>query len=463
MVIYLGGAMLFALLFYVSSGEPVEEKELHKPEIPFYKMASWIVRKLMKKKGKEAIRERKKIEISLMILFIGFLLLPLVDFVTVQRERPVPESTLDRPEKGEGAQDYRLEVTPEDETTKEEIVITMEERLLTDEEKSTFLENARDELKQTVLGENESADEVRNKIFLPSSLQDGRVTIYWIQEPQGLLEEDGTIIEDIPESGEVLILRALMNCDGMEETCEFALHLKPRIRSEEDEFIYGLRKAVEEAARESARKDKMVLPRQINGKKINWNYPESSMTGICIAGILILAVIGYVGISQEYKKEDEERERQLLLDYPDVVFKLGMLLNAGLTIQNAFIKVAEGYRGHMEQTKDKQRKRYAYEEMLYACNEMKSGVPEAKAYENFGRRCKETRYVRLGSILAGGLQKSAEGMTTLLLKEAEQAMEERRLLARKLGEEAGTKLLFPMLLMLVVVMVILMVPALLSF
>ena len=42
-------------------------------------------------------------------------------------------------------------------------------------------------------------------------------------------------------------------------------------------------------------------------------------------------------------------------------------------------------------------------------------------------------------------------------------MTERKNNARKLGEKAGTKLLFPMILMLGIVMVILMVPAFLAF
>ena len=54
-------------------------------------------------------------------------------------------------------------------------------------------------------------------------------------------------------------------------------------------------------------------------------------------------------------------------------------------------------------------------------------------------------------------------MTDLLLEEAKEAMEERRQLAKKMGEEAGTKLLFPMILMLLVVLVILIVPAMMSF
>ena len=143
----------------------------------------------------------------------------------------------------------------------------------------------------------------------------------------------------------------------------------------------------------------------------------------------------------------------------DVVFKMGMLLNAGLTIENAFARIAEEY----QQTRDAGKPRWAYEEMVTACNEMKSGIPEAKAYERFGRRCEHTCYIRLGTILSGGLQKSAEGMTDLLLEEAKEAMEERRQLAKKMGEEAGTKLLFPMILMLLVVLVILIVPAMMSF
>ena len=48
-------------------------------------------------------------------------------------------------------------------------------------------------------------------------------------------------------------------------------------------------------------------------------------------------------------------------------------------------------------------------------------------------------------------------------QEAESACEQRRALARKKGEEAQTKLLFPMILMLLVVMILVMVPAIFSF
>ena len=55
------------------------------------------------------------------------------------------------------------------------------------------------------------------------------------------------------------------------------------------------------------------------------------------------------------------------------------------------------------------------------------------------------------------------GLCELLEQEAADAMEERKTLARKLGEEAGTKMLMPLILMLGIVIAIIMVPAMLSF
>ena len=54
-------------------------------------------------------------------------------------------------------------------------------------------------------------------------------------------------------------------------------------------------------------------------------------------------------------------------------------------------------------------------------------------------------------------------MLKILEVEAVESFEERKELAKRIGEEAGTKLLFPMILMLLIVLVIVIVPAFLSF
>ena len=72
-------------------------------------------------------------------------------------------------------------------------------------------------------------------------------------------------------------------------------------------------------------------------------------------------------------------------------------------------------------------------------------------------------YRTLSSILVQCLQKGSNGVEQVLAKEAEQAQRLRRQQAQILGEQASTRLLFPMILMLLVVFVILLVPAWLMF
>lgn len=148
----------------------------------------------------------------------------------------------------------------------------------------------------------------------------------------------------------------------------------------------------------------------------------------------------------------------MILDYPEVVNKMALFLGAGMTVKRAWRKIVEDY-GHQ---KELWGERYVYEEMKRTCYEMESGITEAESYENFGRRCGIQVYIRFGALLSQNLRKGTKGLTELLRLESIQAFDERKARAKKLGEEAGTKLLLPMFLMLAVVLVIVIVPAFLS-
>ena len=83
------------------------------------------------------------------------------------------------------------------------------------------------------------------------------------------------------------------------------------------------------------------------------------------------------------------------------------------------------------------------------------GTSEVIAYERFGRRVKLLPYLRFSSLIAQNVKKGSGELLNQL--------EERKELAKRLGEEAATKLLIPMVLMLLIVLSIIMVPGMLSF
>ena len=91
--------------------------------------------------------------------------------------------------------------------------------------------------------------------------------------------------------------------------------------------------------------------------------------------------------------------------------------------------------------------------------ELRAGVSEGAAYESFGKRAGLTDYIRLSAMLMQNLKRGNRTLLERLREEADKAGEESLQRSKKLGEEAGTKLLVPMVLLLAVVMVMVMIPA----
>ena len=71
--------------------------------------------------------------------------------------------------------------------------------------------------------------------------------------------------------------------------------------------------------------------------------------------------------------------------------------------------------------------------------------------------------MKFSSLLAQNLKKGSRELLSMLEIETKEAFEERKNQAKRYGEEAGTKLLIPMIMILLVVMIVIMYPALVNF
>lgn len=228
--------------------------------------------------------------------------------------------------------------------------------------------------------------------------------------------------------------------------------------SEEEREAQELLAEIEQYNLEKDDPDYYYLPDAWEGKSLEWRKPADT-SGALLAGLCFLAALALAAVqAQEGQRSLQKRREELLMDYPALIMKFTLLIQAGMTARRAFGKIALDYR----KRKGKKR-RAAYEEILTVCNEMDSGVSEAEAYRRFGERCGQVKYRVFSTLLVQNLQKGSRQLSDTLEREAAEAWEERKRRARVLGEAAATKLLFPMVLMLLVVMAIIMIPAFLSF
>lgn len=204
----------------------------------------------------------------------------------------------------------------------------------------------------------------------------------------------------------------------------------------------------------------VTLPENIEGKKLTYKTVQTQPIRLMPALFLLLPFILYEIARQKRKEAFENRNKQLIADYPNFVFELGLMIQCGLNVRTAWNRLTAEYEETQHKCKGYQR--YLFEEMLVTRNQIEAGVNEAAAYGAFGRRCRAHCYLKLGSSLEQNLRQGISGLEQQLDQELTQALEQRKNQAIQDGERMETKMLFPMFLLLGLVMAIVMIPAFMS-
>ena len=314
---------------------------------------------------------------------------------------------------------------------------------------------ARDLFWKQMVGENQTEDHITENLNFSPTAAGTEFTAAFRPEDFSVIGADGTLLGGRKETKTVKIF---LDIQGGEEkrSYETEVTVYPEERSEEEE----LEDYIKGAEGVNRAQEIFELPQEFKGDRLSYEEKKKEsvwpLAAICI--ILLPGIMWYMPV-QKQKEALKRRERQLLEDYPDLVLKFSLLLKAGLTIRNVWQKIGEDYDREVNRTGI----RYAYEEIWQSACRMKAGVPEREEYQNFGMRCGLHPYLRLSALLEQNLQKGNKSLLSLLQGEQIQAFEERKNQIRKLGEEAGTKLLGPMMLYFLIVLMILLIPAWLSF
>lgn len=345
-----------------------------------------------------------------------------------------------------------------EEREKESITVEVEPRELTGEESRALLKETAEKMESYIIGENASLDEVRSDLHLIQEIEDTPVTIEWELENYETLNLDGSLrLENLKEEGSLTELTARLFCGDEEEIYRAVVRAYPPLLTEEEKWQQTVEEALAASQEESSRQDQKKLPEVIDGSPVSYEERPSSPAGPALLLTLAAAVLVYIGKDQDLKKQVKERDRQMQRDYAGIVSKLVLLMGAGAAVRKAWEMIVKDYQTKRE--RGQTALRYAYEEMALACREMESGVAETKAYENFGIRCRLPCYLKLSALLEQNLRKGSKGLSQILNAEILEAFEQRKSCALSQGEEASTRLLFPMVMMLVVVMLLILVPA----
>ena len=428
---------------------------------------------------------------------------------SARQNRSIPSNLITRPGYGEAVLEETLNLTAAGEGESESVTVRVSPKAYTYKQAQILLNQAEIQLQKQLPGRNDSLDDVRFPLQLPQALMDGSISAEYTISPYGVIDDtSGAIVGDLTENGTPVTIEATLKVQELERICRYAAVVFPPVLTDREQFSAELDTALRTADSSDPTSDQIQLPAYAGDTPLSWSRPKGPfLTILSILTILLPALFWFQ--KDEKMKELAKKRRELLdLDYSELLFKLTLLIGAGLTIKGAFSRICsqqdtlqngssmpagtgtgciqhprhigsqntytqntsrkrrhESNRRHFREIKGSRpaSAHPVYGEIRILLREITDGVPEETAYENFGRRCGLPTYIKLGSLLAQNLRKGSSGLTALLEKEAFLSLQQHRTAARKMGERASMRMLFPMLLMFVDVMLIMMVPAMLSF
>ena len=356
---------------------------------------------------------------------------------------------------GEKVTEYEVSVDGEEGT----IEIEVEEQEYSEKDVQKMFREVMERLDEVILGENESFNRVEKNLNLVTTVDNYPVRIEWQLDSYSVMNLYGEIQEDNVVSGGTLVeLRGIISYRDKEAIYVQSARVYPLTRIGMDKLLYEIKNEARRIEESTRQEDSFVLPEKIGGRDITWTQKtESRWHYVLFLGIALCVYLVYRE-QERTKQERRIRAESLLRDYPGMISKFTMLLSTGTTLRSAWERIVQNY----EQAKESMGTHPVYEEMLSTLHEIQGGVSEAEAYEHFGKRCGISTYMKFGTLLSQNLRKGSKGISDLLRMEAIQSFENRKNTAKRLGEEAGTKLLIPMLGMLAVVFIMVMVPAFLS-
>lgn len=389
-------------------------------------------------------------------VLIVLTLIPAIYVLCMPRETVV--TRLERPGYGENESIYEINAVIDDNTYNLELTVSAME-IPMDELQSCF-DRAYEFILEKMPGENESLDIVRENLVFTASVPEYGMTAEYMLDSYEIINCFGDVdCTKAEEDGSRLIVCVEIQYKEFSQSYEIPVTVYPPVYDEGDNINNAVASKINEQDGDGSRY--VQLPENIHGKSVTYITTGESRAVAVVFAALCVGLILYYRKFVRRKNFLIYKEKQMSMDYSEIISKLSLLMGAGMSGAGAFAKIADDYTAAKKANKTEIR--YAYEEIVNASNRISTGVSESDAYAAFGRACRLHCYIKLGNLLSQNVMKGGDGFTQMLREEAEEAFSERKALARKSGEEAGTKLLLPMAMMLGIVLVITVVPAFMSF
>ena len=277
------------------------------------------------------------------VLFISGILLTGADAVrSVKQLQPA----IERNDYGKGSKTEVLDVKVGDTKKKIRTDIEVSERRYTTEEIQELFGRIIRRMDRLILNENQTPDHVETDLNLITEIPGEPVTVSWELDRYDVMNVKGEIQEkNIAEKGTLVKLNAVLTYTENEKeqaAYQCVVCVYPKKLSGEEKIKKTVTENMKKADEKQREQETLILPERLGKNELRYYHPFHNRGKIVLTMSIMIGILLCALQKQNEKKALEDRKKQMLKDYPDIINKLTLYLGAGMTVKRAWRKVTEG-------------------------------------------------------------------------------------------------------------------------
>lgn len=364
---------------------------------------------------------------------------------------PQPNNVIERADYQGEVEEYDIYLNDDDEETV--YTLQVSPMIYSNDQFMEEVDRIAGELEKTISGENDDLNNIYSDMKLEHKDSTGVFSLEWYSDYPEYVTSYGRVSRDGLKEDVEVTLRVEITYGDYCHSLEYIVILKADKGNDEESDIDAVEMILDEIEKEDRQTKIIELPREINGVSISlYDENQNNEMSVMVCALLVCILSVLMGRSR-VKENIKKRDNMLRVIYPIFVNKLCLLLGTGMTLKRSMSQI-------VKESKDSN---IFIQELAYTLREIDSGLDEAGAYEQLGRRLGMPQYIRMMNHISQNLRLGTRDIRIMMEEEVRLSIGDRLEYAKKKGEEASSKLLFPMIILMAVVMVVIIFPAVMEF
>ena len=361
--------------------------------------------------------------------------------------------------KGFGEGDKEIPLVLSRQGANKQYLFKIGEKEITPKEEERMFKSLFKELGKEMSGENVSLEQVKEQLNFPSSLKGYPFSLSYqpadidVIDLNGALGKKATELHSDPLQTDITVTAVY---EAHRQTHIYHVAVIAGDAKKKTQF----EKAREELVRqeeESRNQSRFNLPSSVMGIKVKGPENNPFFTLMVSALLITAAIPFYRHFSMRDKAERSRIESEK--DFSLIVHLFALFMGTGLSFQSSVARINQAY----TEGKLTPQRRAAFDRIESMERMMRDGLSSKEALKKWAAGYSFPGYQKLALILIQCLTKGQKEAVMMMEKEERRAFADRIDKARKEGEEAGTGLLFPMVVLLAATMILIMFPAIVAF